>query len=237
MSIQELAEQLRLTWNQATGDTQLSWDFMSHLAQKGYIAVARKAEELCAAQLDAILADKNATIHRLAEKLDNVEHLIPTMEMKRRLDAAEQRYRETQAECDQIRKTAEIFQAGNRSFFAENEDLKATVGRLREKLESLEPFIPTIENWKKLTYAIPPTIGLPVAEGALRYIEKLEQDLSIMHSAVGEEIQPKDTIFFHIASAHNDEEWCASIAEAFPSNRVVFLPEGIELHAVAQING
>ena len=62
-------------------------------------------------------------------------------------------------------------------------DKNATIRRLKEKLESVEPFVPTVDGWKRLMAVIPPDNGISVAEGAVRYIQKLEQDLSVVDNA------------------------------------------------------
>jgi len=72
------------------------------------------------------------------------------------------------------------------------------------------------------------------------YIEKLERDVALLSSGDNENPQTTDTIFFQI-----DDTVIADAAitaydamkELFPKNSVVVLPSGMNLHAIAQING
>jgi hypothetical protein len=75
---------------------------------------------------------------------------------------------------------------------------------------------------------------------AATYTEGLERDVALLSSVQGEEITPKDTIFFQIEKDvdHEGAVSANNIMRAlFPENPIVALPAGMSLHAIAKING
>jgi hypothetical protein len=72
MNTYELAEQLRQTWNNAHGNPHIEWADLHIRDQEAYLAVARKAQELCGAQLETLweisCRKKDAQIEELCSK-------------------------------------------------------------------------------------------------------------------------------------------------------------------------
>ena len=75
---------------------------------------------------------------------------------------------------------------------------------------------------------------------AATYTEGLERDVALLSSVQGEEITPKDTIFLRVKDGAKLDE-CMSFYDtlqaSFPQSKIITLPEGLDLHAIAKING
>ena len=118
------------------------------------------------------------------------------------------------------------------------EDKEAVIRRLKEKLENVVA-LPTID-WKGHHYILKRQADANVSElqdklaKAASYIEGLERDVVMLSNVVGEDIQIKDTLFFQISNC-TDDEGCLSVVDAFPDNKVVFLPKGLNFHAAVQL--
>jgi hypothetical protein len=288
MNTQQIADELRKTWNKTTGtnEHQTGWEGLGGLAKKGYIAVAEKAVELCSEKQyrdlvvgvdtiqegDEVWGFGTGPWHPVTLTECGVKYRLGYYRMRRPVPSAaeDQRkqiehleehnkilsddLRHTQATWDEVYSwihTNVKGCMGKRCCDVALELLKGTAAKVTE----LEDEAKRLHDlWHKAEEKLNATQFFPELsrknaeitrlteklEKAATYINALENDVAMLSNTKSCEITPKDTVFFQIES-NVDADSAISASDVmkslFPENPVVVLPTGMNLHAVAQING